>query len=1499
MKIFIHRDRVRGRLSTSYRTLCVFTACLVCAGIVQGTASAATYYLDPAQGGDDNAGTNTSPWKTMNKVGSSSHPGDAIRIVTIDANIFSATWPEGRAYYAPGATQFGITWRFDATYRLGQFANRDFWVIGPIKIMAIAPGSTDVGGRVMNGSMVNPSPTVHSQGYDSTMVSSGYDPTLNVGYNVSQASPLVLAVGSSIVSTVSVAQAGQLPQIDTAAVLTVLASVPADGSFRPPYSGTNKSIIHNKNELNYALLSTLTPVASTPTLSSVERYFERPWIDHQAGWTAVYQHPSENMPNYARDMATRIGEAALMLHLNYTNTQKETLLIRYVQLGLDFYGIVAAGGLNNWIGAGGHGSGRKWPILFAGLVLNDAGMKAIGAKSGDYLYDDGHGPANIPPDYVHFGEDDQTFYVAQLDVDITHSPSWKPDSRDDERIAYEQSDIGLPEWGIWHQEYPQYSNKWWGTKYRYQVGTCLSGLVLPALIMNVKPLWNHDVLFDYTDRYMALTAPGAPYETAWRSQSTFTAHMWDAYRSKYGAIWPARDESPVTKLFPIGDQQITAGQTLTLVISAVNPGQKSLTYSAAPLPSGATFVERTLTWTPATGQVGSYRVTFTVSDGTYQDTATITITVAKANSAPVLGSIGPKSINENTSLSFTISATDADAQDTLTYSATGLPNGATFTGQSFSWKPGYSQAGSYQVTFAVSDGHAQDTEVITITVANVNRTPTMTTVSDRSVDAGNSVEFSLAATDPDGDSLTYSAGNLPTGATLTGKNFAWTPTAEQIGAYDITFVVSDGGLSDSKTATVTVVVAKPDVTAPVAGRCSPEPDSIQVPLNNLVTVNVTDAGTGVNAGSVVIRVNNQIVYQGGEATYTSPYGRCTRSGSKNEYRYIYQPEQLADYDQTTVVKVNAADLQGNVMSEYSYAYTTEMQSFGGNKQVSQGMNTAAAGRPVTARDKAGNLWAAWHAGPEGGRDIYVARLAPGDETFQTPIRITSNALDQCNPDLATAPDGRIYVVWQDNQRGNWDVFAAICSNLKNFSKEIRVSDSNDNEICPAIAIDRQSPCRVYVAWQDDRKGNQDIYVAGSANAFVTTDIAAVTTNAADQTQPDLTVDAQNVAYAVWTDMRSGQPNLYAAASGTGPWTNVPVVTTPSEQSDPALVAEPSGTTLHLVWTDNAGGDQDIYYATLAGMPGSPVTGHTLVDDSSGADQVRPTVACAQAGKAFVCWQDARHADGGDDTDLYFAEVRSGVAKTNILVGDDNTNTKQSEPAIGVNAYGHPYVVWSDDRTNPTQVYYAAGTFIDPTPLDSKLVTAAAGATIGAEPASIDQVEDVSIVVPAGACPTDVRMTISKVANPQVNALLCLGSYDFGPSGIDFEQPVTVTVPYPYSTDEGHYALPYWYDSLTGALSQQGITDVENIVVSSTLNALRFKTTHFTAFYLVASDSGSDGASAGASSGGGGGGCSISVMGNGSPKELLVPYAAIATIMIILRRRDRRRQRLMEDLKPKE
>ena len=268
--------------------------------------------------------------------------------------------------------------------------------------------------------------------------------------------------------------------------------------------------------------------------------------------------------------------------------------------------------------------------------------------------------------------------------------------------------------------------------------------------------------------------------------------------------------SPV--LNPIGDKATNEGDTLNFTVSATDSDGDSLTYSASNLPTGASFDPGTqvFSWTPDYDQSGVYPgVHFEVSDGSLTDSEDITITVNHTNRPPVLNSIGNRTANEGELLSFTISATDPDG-DSLTYSASNLPLGASFdpATQTFSWTPGYDQSGVYaNVHFEVSDGSLTDSEDIIITVNHTNRPPVLSLIGNKTVSEGDLITFTISATDPDGDSLTYSASNLPLGASFNPvtQTFSWTPDYDQSGVYTgVHFEVSDGGLTDSEDITITV-----------------------------------------------------------------------------------------------------------------------------------------------------------------------------------------------------------------------------------------------------------------------------------------------------------------------------------------------------------------------------------------------------------------------------------------------------------------------------------------------------------------------------------------------------------------------------------------------------------------------------------------------------------------------------------------------------------------------
>ena len=80
--------------------------------------------------------------------------------------------------------------------------------------------------------------------------------------------------------------------------------------------------------------------------------------------------------------------------------------------------------------------------------------------------------------------------------------------------------------------------------------------------------------------------------------------------------------------------------------------------------------------------------------------------------------------------------------------------------------PSVGQQGDHLVQFIVSDGALPDTEEVTITVENVNVAPVLENIGTQTVTEGETLTIMLQASDADGDSLSFTADNLPLGASL-------------------------------------------------------------------------------------------------------------------------------------------------------------------------------------------------------------------------------------------------------------------------------------------------------------------------------------------------------------------------------------------------------------------------------------------------------------------------------------------------------------------------------------------------------------------------------------------------------------------------------------------------------------------------------------------------------------------------------------------------------------
>ena len=233
-------------------------------------------------------------------------------------------------------------------------------------------------------------------------------------------------------------------------------------------------------------------------------------------------------------------------------------------------------------------------------------------------------------------------------------------------------------------------------------------------------------------------------------------------------------------------------------------------------------------WTPTEAQ-GPGDYTFKVEvwdDGSPSrfNSETITVTVNEVNVVPMLGSIGNRTVDEETMLSFTAMVSDPDLPaNTLTFCLVDAPDGVSIDPSTgvCTWTPTESQGpADYTFTVQVSDGSLSDAETITVTVNEVNVAPVATNLSANG-DEDTAINGTVSATDVDANALTYArVANPAHGNVVVSPNgsFTYMPNADYHGSDCFTFKANDGSL-DSNLATVTITVNSIS-DAPVAANLS-------------------------------------------------------------------------------------------------------------------------------------------------------------------------------------------------------------------------------------------------------------------------------------------------------------------------------------------------------------------------------------------------------------------------------------------------------------------------------------------------------------------------------------------------------------------------------------------------------------------------------------------------------------------------------------------------------
>ena len=781
-------------------------------------------------------------------------------------------------------------------------------------------------------------------------------------------------------------------------------------------------------------------------------------------------------------------------------------------------------------------------------------------------------------------------------------------------------------------------------------------------------------------------------------------------------------------------------------------------------------------------------ITVTASDGTNSTNHNVAITVTNENdNVPAFTSPATVSVAENQVAAYEAAATDADGGP-LSYSLSGT-DAALFTidantGEvSFRAAPDFEAPGDddgdnvHDITVTASDGTREMEQRVAITVTNENdNAPAFTSPATVSVAENQVAAYEAAATDADGDSLSYSLSGTDAGLFTIDANtgevrFRAAPDFEMPGdddgdnVYDITVTASDGANSANHNVAITVTnendnaptftspatarVAENQVAAYEAAAADADGDSLRYSLS------------GTDAGLFTIDANT------------------------GEVRFRTAPdfEMPGDDDGDNVYDITVIASDGANSANHNVAITV----------TNENDNVPAFTSPATA-SVAENQVAAYEA---------AAADADGDP-LRYSLSGTDAALFTITPDTGAvrfmaAPD--FEMPGDDDMDNVYDitVTASDGTNSTNHNVAITVTNENDNAptfTSPATARVAENQVAAYEAAAADADGDPLRYSLSGTDAAlftITPDTGAVRFMAAPDFEMPGDDDGDNV-YDITVTASDGtnSANHNVAITVTNENDNVPAFTSPATVS----VAE----------------NQVAAYEAAADADGDPLR-YSL----SGTDAALFTIDADTGAVRFMAAPDFEMPGDADRDNVYDITVTAsdGTNGTNHNVAITVTNENDNAPA-----FTSPATV--SVAENQVAAYEAAATDADGDPLSYSLSGTDAGLfTIDANTGEVSFRAAPDFEMPGDADRDnvyDITVTASDGTNrtEQAVAITVTNENDNAPT---FTSPATASVAENQVATYEAAATDADGDSLRYSLSG---TDAALFTIDANTGAVRFR-----------------------------------------------------------------------------
>ncbi len=317
-----------------------------------------------------------------------------------------------------------------------------------------------------------------------------------------------------------------------------------------------------------------------------------------------------------------------------------------------------------------------------------------------------------------------------------------------------------------------------------------------------------------------------------------------------------------------------------------------------------------------------------------------------------------------------------------------------------------------------------------------------------------------------------------------------------------------------------------------------------------------------------------------------------------------------------------------------------------------------------------SVYVAWEDNRNGAADVYFNRSLDAGSTW-LPADIRLDVGDPPGNETSAAPQiaaagASVYVTWEDVRNGRGDIYfnRSLDAGATWLTQDVRLDvGSAPGAAISAVPRIACSGSSVYVAWQDFRNGDEDIYLNRSLDggaSWLPTDVRldiGDPPGANRSGMPQIAASGASVFVAYW-DVRNHLYNtdVYFNRSLDGGTTWLPtdvrldVGSAPGAAASDAQVLAASGASVYVAWQDQRNGFSDIYFIRSldGGTTWLPVDVRLDLGTLPGASTSDVPEIASSGSSVYVTWRQgfgvflSRSLDSG--TSWLPAEVKlsSGV-----------------------------------------------------------------------------------------------------------------------------------------------------------------------------------------------------------------------------------------------------------------